>query len=61
MLSGDGDVGQTYENEPPLKLGPCTIAYMLPFLKKYAWVMLDVLVSYVSDQYPSILIRGKVL
>jgi len=26
-------LGQTYENEPPLKLGPCTIAYMLPFLK----------------------------
>ena len=27
-------LGQPYENEPPLKLGPCTIAYMLPFPKK---------------------------
>jgi len=26
-------LGQAYENEPPLKLGPCTIAYMLPFQK----------------------------
>jgi len=26
-------LGQTYEKEPPLKLGPCTIAYVLPFSK----------------------------
>ena len=60
MLRGDRDVRSTYENEPPLKLGPFTITYMLPFSKNYAWEMLDVLVSCVSHQYPSILIHGKV-
>ena len=60
MLSGVGVLGQTYENEPPLKLGPFTIAYLLPFSQKYAWEMLGVLVSCVLHQYPSILIHGKV-